>query len=216
LIGKGRKGAVMIPYAREVALERAKLSRLRPTQFSVGRAEVELKAAEWRKLKKKDREHSIQSHVFPAVLGPGHELYIVDHHHLGIALIEQEVKEVWVTKLDDMSWLDPQVFWRILEFRAWAHLYDHRGRRRPYTEIPQKLSKLQDDPYRSLAGLVRLAGGYAKDQAPFSEFLWADFFRPRVTARLIDQRQSQAVRVGVELAHSKEARYLPGWICKTG
>ena len=206
----------MIPYARNVALERARLARLRPTQFSVGRAEVELKSSEWKKLKKRQREHAIQSHVFPAVLGPGHEFYIVDHHHLGIALIEQEVRDVWVTKLDDMSWLDPQTFWRTLEFRAWAHLYDHRGRRRPYTEMPQKLTKLQDDPYRSLAGLVRLAGGYAKDQAPFSEFLWADFFRPRVPVRLINQRQSQAIRAGVKLAHSKEARYLPGWICSTG
>ena len=40
----------MIPYARNVALKRAKLAQLRPTQFSVGYAEVELKAAEWKKL----------------------------------------------------------------------------------------------------------------------------------------------------------------------
>jgi hypothetical protein len=38
----------MIPYARNVALDRAKLAKLRPTQFSVGYAEVELKAYEWR------------------------------------------------------------------------------------------------------------------------------------------------------------------------
>jgi hypothetical protein len=37
--------------------------------------------------------------------------------------------------------------------------------------MPKKLTKLQNDAYRSLAGLVRLAGGYAKDEAPFSEFL---------------------------------------------
>jgi len=206
----------MIPYAKNVALERAKLAQLRPTQFSVGYAEVELKASEWKAMKKKQREEAIQSHVFPAVLGPGNEFYIIDHHHLGIALIEEKIKEVWVTKLDDMSWLDPLTFWRTLEFRAWAHLYDHRGRRRPYTDMPTKLTKLQDDPYRSLAGLVRLQGGYAKDQAPFSEFLWADFFRTRVDARQIKERQVQAVRSGVKLAHSRDARYLPGWICKTG
>jgi hypothetical protein len=205
----------MIPYARTAALDRAKLALLRPTQFSVGYAEVELKSSEWRKLKKKQREHAIRSHVFPAVLGPGHEYYIVDHHHLGIALIEQEVKEVWVTRLDDMSWLDASTFWRTLEFRAWAHLYDHRGRRRPYTDMPTKLTKLQDDPYRSLAGLVRIGGGYAKDQAPFSEFLWADFFRSRVSTKLIADRQAQAVRTGIKLAKSREARYLPGWISQT-
>jgi hypothetical protein len=204
----------MIPYARNVALERAKLIRLRPTQFSVGYAEVELKASEWKRLKKKQREHALQSHVFPAVLGPGHEFYIVDHHHLGIALLQEEVKEVWVTKLDDMSWLGPEIFWRTLEFRAWTHPYDHRGRRRPYSEMPQKLTKLQNDPYRSLAGLVRMGGGYAKDETAFSEFLWADFFRARISVRQINDQQNQAVRAGIKLAHSREASYLPGWTCK--
>lgn len=205
----------MIPYARNVSLQRAKLAKLRPTQFSVGYAEVKMKAADWKKLKRKEREHAIQSHSFPAVLGPGDEYYIVDHHHLGIALIDEGVKEVWVTKLDDMSWLDELTFWRTMEFRAWAHLYDHKGRRRPCTEMPGKLTQLQDDPYRSLAGLVRTSGGYAKDEAPFSEFLWADFFRPRISAGQIKNNQSQAIRTGVRLAHSKDARYLPGWICRS-
>ena len=202
----------MIPYARNVALVRAKLAQLRPTQFSVGYAEVRLKAAEWKKLGKKQRQQALESHVFPAVLGLDDVYYIVDHHHLGIALIEQDMKEVWVTKLDDMSWLEPTTFWRTMEFRSWTHPYDHRGRRRDYAEMPQKLTKMRDDPYRGLAGLVRLAGGYAKDLAPFSEFLWADFFRPRVAARLIADEQRRAVRTGVKLARSKAARYLPGWI----
>jgi hypothetical protein len=202
----------MIPYARNVALVRAKLAQLRPTQFSVGYAEVRLKAAEWKKLGKKQRQQALESHVFPAVLGLDDAYYIVDHHHLGIALIEQDMKEVWVTKLDDMSWLEPTTFWRTMEFRSWTHPYDHRGRRRDYGEMPQKLTKMQDDPYRSLAGLVRLAGGYAKDLAPFSEFLWADFFRTRVAARLIVDEQRRAVHTGVKLARSKAARYLPGWI----
>jgi hypothetical protein len=216
-MSKGRDRAIgeaMIPYAQNVALVRAKLAQLRPTQFSVGYAEVELKAAEWKKLKKKQRQQVLESHVFPAVLGPGQAFFIVDHHHLGIALIEQGMKEVWVTKLDDMSWLDPVTFWRTMEFRAWTHPYDLRGRRRDFTDMPRKLTRMQNDPYRSLAGLVRVAGAYAKDTAPFSEFLWADFFRPRVSAGLIASEQERATRTGIKLAQSKEARYLPGWIGK--
>jgi hypothetical protein len=204
----------MIPYANNVALVRAKLAQLRPTQFSVGYAEVELKAAEWKKLKKKQRQHALENHVFPAVLGPEQAYYIVDHHHLGIALIEEGMKDVWLTQLDDMSWLDPQMFWRTMEFRAWTHPFDHRGRRREYTDMPRKLTRMRNDPYRGLAGLVRLAGGYAKDTAPFSEFLWADFFRPRIGVRLIGSNRQRATRVGVKLAYSKDARYLPGWIGK--
>jgi hypothetical protein len=206
----------MIPYARNVVLVRAKLAQLRPTQFSVGYAEVELKAAEWKKLKKKQRPQVLDSHVFPAVLGPEDSYYIVDHHHLGIALIEEGLKDVWVTRLDNMSWLEPAVFWHTMEFRSWAYPYDHRGRRRDYADMPRKLTRMQNDPYRSLAGLVRVAGGYAKDLTPFSEFLWADFFRPRVSARLIAEQQSRATRMGVKLARSSDARYLPGWIGKTG
>jgi hypothetical protein len=202
----------MIAYVRNVVLVRAKLAQLRPTQFSVGYAEVELKAAEWKRLKKKERQQVLESHVFPAVLGLEGAYYIVDHHHLGIALIEQGLKEVWVTKLDDLSWLEPAIFWRTMEFRSWTHPYDHRGRRRDFTDMPRKLIRLQNDPYRSLAGLVRLAGGYAKDLAPFSEFLWADFFRPRVSARLIAEERVRATRMGVKLARSNDACYLPGWI----
>ena len=202
----------MIPYVRNVVLVRAKLAQLRPTQFSVGYAEVELKAAEWKKLKKKERQQVLESHVFPAVLGLEGAYYIVDHHHLGIALIEQGLKEVWVTKLDDLSWLEPAIFWRTMEFRSWTHPYDHRGRRRDFADMPRKLIRLQNDPYRSLAGLVRMAGGYAKDLAPFSEFLWADFFRPRVSARLIAEERVRATRMGVKLARSNDACYLPGWI----
>ncbi|MGA2860925.1 MAG: ParB-like protein [Steroidobacteraceae bacterium] len=199
-------------YVRNVVLVRAKLAQLRPTQFSVGYAEVELKAAEWKRLKKKERQQVLESHVFPAVLGLEGAYYIVDHHHLGIALIEQGLKEVWVTKLDDLSWLEPGIFWRTMEFRSWTHPYDHRGRRRDFADMPRKLIRLQNDPYRSLAGLVRLAGGYAKDLAPFSEFLWADFFRPQVSARLIADERVRATRMGVKLARSNDACYLPGWI----
>jgi hypothetical protein len=196
---------------RNPSLARAQLKGLRPTQLSVGYAEVELKAREWARLGKKRRKDQLEHHVFPAVLGPGDNYFIVDHHHLGIALLDQGIEEVFVTPLDDMSWLKPSVFWRTMEFRAWSHPYDNRGRRRDYRDMPQRLTQLKDDPYRSLAGLVRNAGGFAKDQAPFVEFLWADFFRPLVAARLINNDPRRATREGMRLARSNSARYLPGW-----
>jgi len=203
-----------MPFARNVSLIRVKLAHLRPTQLSVGYAEVQLKAAEWKQLKKKQRKLELEHSVFPAVLGARDEHYIIDHHHLGIALIEQDVKEVWVAQIDDLSWLNRATFWRTLEFRSWAHPYDHLGKRRDYRDIPCKLTQLQNDPYRGLAGLVRRAGGYAKQQTPFAEFLWADFFRIRIAAAVIANDLRQAVRIGLKLARSEEARYLPGWTGK--
>jgi hypothetical protein len=197
--------------SRNPSLVRVRLARLRPTQLTVGYMEVTIKAREWARLPHKRLKAELESHVFPAVIGPKGEHYIIDHHHLGIALIEQGVKEGYVAVLDDLSYLEPTVFWRTMEFRSWSHPYDRRGRRCDYRDMPRRLKDLQDDPYRSLAGLVRRAGGYAKDEAPFVEFLWADYFRPRVAANLIRRAPARAQQAGMRLAHSEEARYLPGW-----
>lgn len=197
--------------SRNPLLARAKLSRLRPTQFTVGYAEVEQKAHLWARLGKKRRKIEVERHVFPAVIGPGHDYFIVDHHHLGIALLDEGIEEIFVSVLDDLSWLKLPVFWRTMEFRSWSHPYDNRGKRRDYGDIPQRLTQLKDDPYRSLAGLVRGAGGFAKDQAPFVEFLWADYFRPHIGPRIIKTDPRRATREGLRLAQSNQARYLPGW-----
>lgn len=185
--------------------------RLRPTQISVGLAEVAAKRRGWVTLSKKERRETLEREVFPAVRGPKEKYYIIDHHHLGLALIEENVAEVLLAVHDDLSWLSEDVFWRTMEFRAWAHPFDERGRRCQFSQIPRRLTDLKDDPYRSLAGDVRRAGGYAKSIAPFAEFLWADFFRPVIAMGTVKNNTKRAVNEGVKLARSAQARYLPGW-----
>ena len=68
-----------------------------------------------------------------------------------------------------------------------------------------------DDPYRSLAGELRRAGGFAKDTTPYSEFLWADFLRPRIKRKTIDKDFAAAAENALALAKSTKANYLPGW-----
>lgn len=198
-------------------MEQAALADLRPTQMTVGAAEVALKRGQWAQLSSKARGKLLQSHWFPAVRGPGGYSYIVDHHHLGQALVQEEVKKVWVMQLADFSAAqDAGMFWRLMEFHHWAHPYDEKGRRHDFAAIPTRLSQLKDDPYRSLAGEVRKAGGYAKDSAPFTEFLWADFFRPHFDRKALRSTGSQglpqaAVVSAVALARSPRACFLPGW-----
>jgi hypothetical protein len=197
-------------------LVRVALADLHPTQITVGSAEVAAKRTQWAGLKRKERERTLVNHWFPAVKGPRQCYYIVDHHHLGLALHEEAVDSVWVMLLDDLSEVDPDQFWRLMEFHRWAHPYDEHGKRRGYGAIPAKISKLRDDPYRSLAGFVRNAGGYAKDAAPFTEFLWADFFRPQIAVERLDRTRTgelpvASVRAGLALARSAAARHLPGW-----
>jgi len=183
---------------------------LRPTQLTVGYAEVAAKRAEWEQISKKKRKELLSRHWFPGVLGPGGKVYIVDHHHLGLALIEEKVDSVPVLVQRDFSWLEPEVFWRTMEFNRWAHPYDAHGHRADYDAFPAKLTDLTDDPYRTLSARVREAGGYAKDATPYAEFLWADFLRPRIKLKN-KQPGGRALKQALALAHTHETAYLPGW-----
>jgi hypothetical protein len=187
------------------------LDKLRPTQVTAGFAEIAQKRAEWARLAKKARRNLLESHCFPSVLGPRGRYHIVDHHHLGLALIQEGVERVRVMVLADLSYLATATFWRVMEHNNWAHPFDQAGERCGFDAIPTRIAQLVDDPYRSLAGLLRGAGGYAKDASPFAEFLWADYLREHITPAQIGKSMEIAVREALGLAKSPLARYLPGW-----
>ncbi len=189
----------------------AQLAQLHPTQITVGKMEVALKRKEWGALGKKSRSAALASHWFPAISGPENKYYIVDHHHFGLALLEEEVKTVSLMLLKDLSWLEPSRFWSVMDHHQWVHPYDSQGVRRDFHAVPLHLTHLQDDPYRSLAGEVRRAGGFAKDVTPFSEFLWADFFRNIIDLGLLERDFGKALTKAKKLAGAQDARYLPGW-----
>lgn len=188
------------------------ITDLRPTQITVGHAEVAKKRDEWAKLNKKERAKRLKQQWFPSVLGPKGKHYIVDHHHLGLALLEEGIDSAWVTVLQDYSWLDADRFWRVMDFHQLAHPYDENGNRLTFADIPKVVTDLRNDPYRSLAGFVRTAGGYAKDTTPFTEFLWADYFRPIFKPKQISDDLENTIDHACRLARSQDVRYLPGWI----
>ena len=165
-------------YGSDVRLTTTRLDRMRPTQITVGYREVQIKRDHWKALSRKERKDAIATHWFPAVLGPGDEYYIVDHHHLGLALIEEGVSDARVMVLKNLSWLDTTIFWRMMEHNQWVHPYGVGGERCAYSRLPQTLPRMKDDPYRSLAGEMRIAGGFAKDTldaAAQSKAGWHDF-----------------------------------------
>ena len=189
----------------------ALLNSLRPTQMTVGYAEVLLKRQQWRAMADNKRGAFLAEHTLPAVIGPKGKHYVVDHHHLGRALLEEGVAHVRLAVWADLSALAKDEFWIVMDHRQWAHPYDARGRREPFSDIPKGLASLTDDPYRSLAAAVRMAGGFPKDQTPFAEFLWADFFRRRVPADLLRTDPDSALSAAMQIVHDKAAMHLPGW-----
>lgn len=187
------------------------VANLRPTQMTVGFREVAYKRREWRDAGKKARAKLLRRHVLPAVIGPKAQPHIVDHHHFARALLEEDAGLVAVYILADLSHLPRHEFWTYLDNSAWCHAYDEHGKRRELGDIPKKLDKLADDPFRSLAGELIRKGGCAKSGKPFSEFLWADFLRHRIDHHVVATDYDDAVRQALELARGNQARSLPGW-----
>jgi hypothetical protein len=201
--------------AREPILKPVPLKDLRPTQITVGFREVEARRKRWKsETTKTARARFLQKHLIPVILGPGGEHYILDHHHLALALHQEGLEEMYVTVVADLSALKEDVFWFVMDNRDWMHPFDRKGVRRPHTAIPRRIDKMQDDPFRSLAGEVRRGGGFAKDTLLYSEFLWADFLRRRIKTRDVNADFRRALRRARKLAKSKEANYLPGWCGK--
>ena len=115
------------------------------------------------------------------------------------------------TVVANLSKLEPDAFWFVLDNHNWMHPFDDKGRRRGYQDIPKSVTALVDDPFRSLAGELRRAGGFAKDTTPFSEFLWADFLRRRIKRKSVENDFDHTLENALQLARGKEAKYLPGW-----
>jgi len=199
----------------EPLLKPIEIMSLRPTQMTVGMAEVEKKRTAWRKRAEKDGAAFLANHMIPCVIGPKEMMWVVDHHHLALSLHLEGVKHVLVSTVADLSKLDKTTFMTFMDNRNWLHPYDAKGERCDPEDLPKKITKLVDDPYRSLAGEVREAGGYAKDLTPFAEFLWADFFRRRVDIKPGKAINEDVITKALVLAHSPKADYLPGWCGST-
>jgi hypothetical protein len=107
--------------------------------------------------------------------------------------------------------VDPDAFWGVLDNHRYVYPYDAKGERRHFKDIPKTVADLEDDPFRSLAGELRRVGGFAKDTTPFSEFLWADFLRRRLSRKNVEAELREDPRKALALAKSKDAVYLPGW-----
>ena len=189
---------------------------LRPTQMTVGMIEVKEKRKRlreyWQEHKStKKQGEFLGKHTIQVVLGPEKRHYVIDHHHLALALHEEGVKEILVTIISDLTMVDRDAFWGVLDNHRWVYPYDAKGERRQFRDIPKTVADLKDDPFRSLAGELRRMGGFAKDTTPFSEFLWADFLRRRLTRKSVDANFGKSVEKALALAKGKDAVYLPGW-----
>jgi hypothetical protein len=182
-----------------------------PTQVTAGMREVYIKRKRWREKNSHEAATYLNRHHIPVILGPDRRHYMIDRHHLALALHQEGVREVPISIIANMNNLSLDDFRTILKSCNWTHPFDNEGRRCSYDEMPATVDDLIDDPFRSLAGELKRAGGYAKNRAPFSEFRWADFLRRRIAHHLIERDFPYTLALAMKLAQGNEAAALPGW-----
>ena len=231
------------PDARAGDFYKLRVGDLSPTQFAVGKAEVLVRTGRMRKKFATDpgKLHDyLRVRPVPIVVRK-ERFYLVDHHHLVRALYEALHEErgkeicVYVKVLGNASTLEKVYFWKTMHEDNYVYLFDRAGGgpQQPET-LPAHIKDLGFDPYRSLAWIVRENHGYVKNDAPFSEFKWANFFRTRILldqdilagkhtfddfAFMVDEHGTleltddgkEVIEEALFLASSAEARGLPGY-----
>jgi hypothetical protein len=192
-------------------VQEAALKDLHPTQLTIGLIVVQDKKKQLASLSSADQRSFMKDHAMPAILGPQGQLYITDHHHLGRAALEAGVGTGFFLVEADLSSYTLDTFWKEMNENQWVHPLDENGVRHVYSTIPDRLGKLVDDVYRSVAGYVRDARGYDKTPTAFAEFIWADFFRRNIAIETVRGDFHTAVQAGISLAHSRWAKHIPGY-----
>src|SRR6266481_4351712 len=128
---------------REPRLHPIRIDSLKPTQITVGMREVKTKRENWRTKSAAKGAEYLGRHMIPVIRGPKDRHYLIDHHHLSRALHDEGVQEVLVTVVADLSHLEPESFWFVMDCRDWLHPFDAEGRRRNYRDLPKSVADLE-------------------------------------------------------------------------
>ena len=103
------------------------IAELHPTQLAVGMAEVREKEHKLSKMDAIKLEKYKEANPEPTAKGPGGALYIIDHHHLALALFNIGVRETYCAQAADYSGLETSAFWGRMEDNKWVYAYDEYG-----------------------------------------------------------------------------------------
>jgi hypothetical protein len=210
-------------------LEKAK--NLYPTQFAVGGLEVDCKANRYSEMSQSELEKKLEDEIVPVVISQD-RYYVLDGHHLTQALLLSGWGDLEVTLeiVDNWNDLSFPEFELAMTTDNIFYLYNSGNGPISPTLIPP-FNYLDDDMFRTLAWLVREAGGFDKGNVMYCEFIWADFLRsnmllptpastplycnivPYSPLCIPDQKKllESWIQPALELALSDRAKNLPGW-----
>jgi hypothetical protein len=189
------------------------IDRLHPTQAVVGMIEVDHREKKMKKWTPEKLDNYLRTKPVPLCIGPGGNVYIMDHHHLVRALVDTGLStSVYAVVKGSYLKFSETDFWRSMTSFDWLYTLDENGHELKFPEqLPRNIKDLRDDPYRSLAWAVRDAYGYDETEIPFADFQWAGFFRTRVKIGTGEDGFKTAVKTALALVHDPAAKELPGY-----
>lgn len=184
---------------------------LSPTQPCIGRFEVNLKKDRFKLMADRDidgylKEKSDKGKPVQVVKRLP-RYYIIDGHHTLTAILSaNEPRDLELEQVADFSNLeDDDAFWKKMEKKGWV-LKRKRGEDVSPTTFPDSLDGLEDDPFRTLAWLVRKMEGFVDLKKPYVEFHIADYLRERMQFEPKHRYEYETAAMrAFELMRSKEA-----------
>jgi hypothetical protein len=193
---------------------RISANSVHPTQFAVGLKDVQKKREKVAKIKNDPKElrDFLKKKTPPAVKGPEDVFYIVDGHHTTRALSEESVPSIFIKITKDYSDLTNSDFWERMKSENLVWLYDENGEGpKDPIYIPNSITDLPDDPFRSLSEDAKQLGAYQEHSVFYQQFIWANFFRKFIPKEKVTNEYDAAVQDAVKIAKSPEASGLPGY-----
>ncbi|WP_429153175.1 ParB-like protein [Aeromonas veronii] len=187
------------------------IDALHPTQGGVGQIQVDETQATLAGMSAKQLDKFMKKKEIPVVIAPDSSYWLVDRHHLTKALWQQGVKDARVKVIGRLQ--DKANFWSQMQNNHWAWLKDEKGQPLTPEQLPTRIDKLPDYPYRTLAGLLQNAGYFRKDKRVyFVEFAWASWLGKQMQWVPVDSANLAArLQQAKRLACGSDAKELPGY-----
>lgn len=196
------------------ALLEVPIAALQPTQMCVGLAEVRSRLADFSGESAGERRDYLGGKPVPLVRSADGGIWMVDRHHRLRALIEIDPEAVaFGYVVLEVSVSERAEVLAELHRRGWLYLHDGRGKG-PLDplQLPQGLTGLQDDPYRSLVWKLKKEGLIsAAPLIPFHEFRWGAWLRTRSLPPFSSAQLDPALPAARRLVRSAAAAHLAGW-----
>ena len=194
---------------RTVRINTAELS---PTQATIGGFEVVLKADRFKLMSRSAVDGYLrdkESREKPVLVVKGlHRYFVVDGHHTLSAILKAcAPRELDLSLRADFSqYSSKERFWE--KMAKEGLVYDKcLGERVSPMDFPKAFLELRDDPYRSIAWLIRKMGAYDDLKQPYQEFRIADFLREHMAFTPVEYHEYETACLrAYELMRSSAAK----------